>query len=281
MKKQLLQASVLLIGLAAGRFLTHRAMAAPQSTATPGDQTVLLDRLQDLVSQLRQQRQDYYRQKALDETETQEARQNRERLQAQLEDVRKQEADLDRQLEDYRAQVQGLEAQLERSATMHGAVDREIATFVSEQQSQIEAGIPYKQAERIARLRAPLADANESVPAFVASRLGHLWSYAREELRLAGSSETYTERAVIEDGVLPYARYFRVGQLILGYVTEDGRQAAIWLSSPPGRRWQSLSDPGQVASIRDAVEILNRQQAPRFVSLPIDMNPSPSENAEP
>jgi len=281
MKKQLLQVCVLLIGLAAGGFLTHRAMGAPQSAPPPGGQTVLLARLQDLVSQLRQQRQAYYRQKALDEAEVQKAQQNRDLLQSQLNDLRTQEADLDRQLEDYREQAQTLVGQLEHKATVRSAVDQEIMTFVSEQRSQIEQGIPYQQPERSARLRAGLADANESVPASGARRLGHLWSYAQEELRLAGSSETYTERAMIEDGILPYARYFRVGQLILGYVTEDGRQAAIWLSSPPGRRWQSLSNPGQVASIREAVEILDRQQAPRFVSLPIDAAPSPSETAEP
>ena len=281
MKKQLLQASVLLIGLAAGGFLTHRAMAAPQSAAPPGDHTVLLDRLQGLVSQLRQQRQAYYRQKALDEAETQKAQQNRDLLQSQLDDLRKQEADLERQLEDYRAQVQTLEAQLEQKAGVRNAVEQEIAAFVPEQQSQIKKGIPYKRQERIARLQAGLADANESAPPSVGGRLGHLWSYAQEELRLAGSSETYTERASIGDNTLPYARYFRVGQLILGYVTEDGHQAAIWRSSPQGGQWQSISEPKQIASLRDAVEILDRQQAPRFVSLPIETDSSHSETAEP
>ena len=271
----------MLIGLVAGRLLTHRATAASHSVASLDGQTHLLAQLQGLVSQLRQQRQDYYRQKALDEAQTQETREHRDLLQARVEDVREQEADLDRQLEDYRSQVQTLEAPLKQTATLRDAVAREIAAFVPEQRSRIEEGISYKRQERITRLQAGAADANESTLPSVAGPLGHLWSYAQEELRLAGSSETYTERASVGDGARPYARYFRVGQLILGYVTEDGRQAALWLSSPPGGRWQSISERRQVAQIRDAVEILDRQQAPRFVSLPIATNTSPSDTAGP
>ena len=281
MKRRLLQASVILIGLVAGGLLTHEATAASQSVANPDRQTDLLERLQGLVTQLRQRRQDYYRQKTLDEAEMQEARENRALLQARVEDLRAQEADLDRQLEDYHSQVQTLEAQLQQKATLHDAAAREIAAFVPKQRSRIEEGISYKRQERITRLQAGAADANESTLPSVAGPLGHLWSYAQEELRLAGSSETYTARASVGEGARPYARYFRVGQLILGYVTEDGRQAALWLSSPPGGRWQSISERRQVAQIRDAVEILDRQQAPRFVSLPIDMSPSRSETAEP
>ena len=32
---------------------------------------------------------------------------------------------------------------------------------------------------------------------------------------------------------------------------------------------QAISDPKQLAQLRDAVEVLDRRQAPRFVSLPI------------
>ncbi len=281
MRKRLFLASVLFVGLLAGGLLTHRAMATSQAVATSDGQTSLLETLQGLVTQLRQRRQDYYRQKALNETEMHTARENRAFLQTQVEDLREQEADLDRQLEESRSQVQTLEVQLKQKATLQNVVSREIMTFASEQQTQIAEGIPYKQSERIARLQAGVADVNESALTSVANQLGHLWSYAQEELRLAGSSETYTERAPVGEDALPYARYFRVGQLILGYVTEDGHQAAIWLSSPQGGRWQTISDPGQVAQIRNAVEILDRQQAPRFVSLPIATNASHLDTAEP
>jgi Protein of unknown function (DUF3450) len=281
MKKRLLLASVLFVGLFDGGFLTRRAMAASQPATVSDSQTDLLEKLQGLVTHLRQRRQDYYRQRALDETEMQTARENRTLLQTQLDNVRKQEADLDRQLEAHHAQIQTLEAQLKQKAAVQHVVAREIMTFASEQKSQVAEGIPYKRSERIARLPAGVADANESARTSVAGQLGHLWSYTQEELRLAGSPETYTDRASVGQGTLPYARYFRVGQLILGYITEDGRHAAIWLSSPQGERWQSISDPGQVAQIRNAVEILDRQQAPLFVSLPIDISPSRSETAEP
>ena len=281
MKKRLLLTSMLLIGLVAGGLLTPPSGAATPAGTESGRQTELLEQLQGLVRQLRQRRQEYYEQKTRDEAAIQKAQENRTLLRTQLEEVRKQEADLDRQLEAYRAQVQALEAKLAPKAALENAVDREIAAFVPEQQSQIEAGIPYRQAARIARLHAGQADANEPTAASATGRLAHLWSYAQEELRLAAASETYTERAAVEDGVLPYARYFRIGQLTLGYVTEDGRQAAIWLSPSGGGRWQPLSEPGQVASLRDTVEILDRQQAPRFVSLPMDPGLAHSDAVEP
>jgi hypothetical protein len=101
--------------------------------------------------------------------------------------------------------------------------------------------------------------------------LGHVWNYAQEEFRLSRSPETYTDRAPAKDGSTPYARYFRVGQLILGYVTEDGRQTAIWSSLLDNKGWQVITDQKQSSQIRSAVEILDRRQAPKLVILPITL----------
>jgi len=225
--------------------------------------------LQDLVSRLRAQRQDYYRQKAQDDAEIQQAQDNAQLLKTQLDELHKQEAPLDEQIRKYQSEIQTLDSQLALKADMRRAVEQKTAAFIAQQATRIEDGIPYRQQERLARLRAGSADANEATSLSAAGQLGHLWSYAQEELRLAGSSETYSNRASVGDDVTPYARYFRVGQLMLGYVTEDGQQTALWLPSLPGGQWQQIPDPGQAAQVRDAVEILDRRQAPGFVSLPI------------
>jgi hypothetical protein len=265
MGKRLWHLSVLLAALVIA------GVVAQQAVAAEGGTTRLMGRLQTLVRQLRELRQDYYKEKVRDEGEIEAARRDGELLRSQLEALREQEALLDAELGDYRSQVRALEAELATKAAVREVVEREVGAFVSAQVRQIEAGIPYRQEQRVARARAAL-DPNEVGTLSVGGRLGHLWSYAQEELRLAGSSETYTGRAVAEEDVVPYARYFRVGQLLVGYVTEDGRRAAVWVDGPEGGRWQRISDARPLGPLRDAAEILDRRQAPRFVSLPIVLN---------
>ena len=64
-----------------------------------------------------------------------------------------------------------------------------------------------------------------------------------------------------------------MGQKILGYITEDGKQSAIWLSWPNRKDWLFITDTKQSAQIRSAVEILDRRQGPRLVTLPIVLWP--------
>ena len=261
MGKRRRYARVLLIGLLAGGLGVARGVAVPQDLETAAPATGhadVLRPLQDALSELRTLRQDYYQQKAADEAKLQQARENRDLLKAQVEDLQNQQAELDRQLREVREQVQSLQAQREQWEVVHEAVEHQISPFVAQERLVLATTSPYHRQERLARLQAEAT-----------GMLGTLWSYAQEELRLAASSETYTERAAVADVTQPYARYFRVGQMILGYVTEDGRQAAIWLPSTEGGRWQTLDDPKQIASLRSAIEILDRQQAPRFVPLPI------------
>ncbi len=254
--------------LASGLGFACVSAATPDSAAiAPATQPPdLLRPLQGLLNQLRTLRQDYYRQKAADEVELRQARENRDLLRTQVEDLRKQETELDRQLAEAREQVQSLEAQREQWRDIQDAVDRQVAPFVVRQRSALTAVPPYHRQERLARLHSGTIDGNEPG---VGDTLDPIWSYAQEELRLAASSETYTERAPAGDDAKPYARYFRVGQTILGYVTEDGRQAAIWLPLAESGQWQTLDAPKQIASLRSAIEILDRQQAPRLVPLPI------------
>lgn len=269
MTRRRLQLAMLLVGLVAVCLLTHPTAAAAQATTAPENQTNLLDTLQDLVDQLRDQRQDYYLKKAEDDAEIQQLQANAALLKTQLDELRRQEAQLDEQIKAYQSEIPTLLTPLASKKQMRRAVAQGTAAFVAQQTTRIEKGIPYKQIERLARLQAALADANEAISPSAADQLGHLWSYAQDELRLAGSSETYSDRASVEKDVTPYARYFRIGQSMLGYVTEDGQQTALWLSTLQGGQWQSILDPGQAAQVHNAVEILDRRQAPGLVSLPI------------
>lgn len=273
MARRWLQLSAWFVGVVLSCLLAYQAVAAPAPASTSESQTDLLETLQDLVSRLRTQRQEYYQQKAQDDARIQEAQENVRLLRAQVTELREQEADLDAEIRQYRTEVETLTIQGIQRTQARRAIASTYATFATQQEDEIEKGIPYKQSERIARLGTASADVNEADSRSAAEQLGHLWSYGQEEFRLADSSETYSDRAVVEEGLTPYARYFRVGQWMLGYVTEDGERMALWLPRFSGGTWQPVLDSDQMAQVRDAVEILDRRQAPRLVALPIATGP--------
>lgn len=242
----------------------------PNRAEVGSSQTHELSRtLADLIRQLREIRSDYYLRKAKDEAELKRARRNSETLRTDLDELRKQEADLDQQIQQYESEVDDLRERLLVRSALHKVIREQIQPFYLGQSSAIENGAPYKQQDRIARLKTACQEGSDANSVSVADQLGRVWSYAQEELRLARSSETYTARVASKDGAAPHARYFRVGQLILGYVTEDGQQTGIWSALSDRRGWSLISDPKQTNQVRDAIEILDRRQAPRFLMLPV------------
>ena len=265
---------VFYLGLMVSIAFTGQAFAAPAAEdpnkpQQTNRQKELSQQLEDLIRQLRQERSSYYVHKARLEAQTEKARENRKILQTELKDLRKQHDESDQQLRKYEAEVKNFKEQLVLKESIENGLTDRIRPFLENQKAAIENGIPYKQQERIARLEAAVGDANAPDFVSVSDQLGHIWNYAQEELRLARSSETYTARAKTDDESSPYARFFRVGQKILGYITEDGQQAAIWSSLQKSKPWMSVTDKKQSAQIRNAVEILDRRQGPRLVTLPI------------
>ena len=255
-------------------------IAAPQVTdpnkpQQANKQKELSERLEELIRQLRQERSAYYVQKAQYEAKIEKARENHRILREELEELRRQEAESDQQLRKYEAEVEDLQEQLDPRASLKNILAEQIQPFLVSQRAAIENGIPYKKKERIARLESAVGDANVPSSISASDQLGHVWNYAQEELRLARSSETYTARAKTQDDSSPYARFFRVGQKILGYVTEDGRLAAMWSSLK--NDWLFVTDTKQANQIRSAVEILDRRQGPKLVTLPIALESKHSD----
>jgi hypothetical protein len=265
---------ILCLGLLVSMVFTGRSFAAPTAEdpnklQQANRQKELSEQLENLIRQLRQQRSAYYVQKTRLETQTEKARENRKILQAELDELRKQHEESDQQLRKYEAEVGNLKEQLVLKESLENVVADRIRPFMENQKAAIVNGIPYKQQERIARLEAAVGDTNAPDSVSASDQMGHIWNYTQEELRLARSSETYTARAKTDDESSPYARFFRVGQKILGYITEDGRQAAIWSSLQDDKKWMPIDDTKQSAQIRSAVEILDRRQGPRLVTLPV------------
>jgi hypothetical protein len=271
--------SFLILVVVAGRMFAVSNVAEPNKPQETNRQKELSERLEELIRRLRQERSAYYVQKAQYEAKIERVRQNRKVLQDELNELRRQEAEADRQLRTYEAEVEDLKEQLVSRATLEDVLKEQIQPFLVDQRAAIEEGIPYKQKERIARLEAAIGDAN--APSLsVADQLGYIWNYAQEELRLARSSETYSARAKTQDESSPYARFFRIGQKILGYITEDGRLAAMWSWLPHDKDWLFITDTKQAGQIRDAVEILDRRQGPKLVILPIAIESTHSDEGD-
>lgn len=242
----------------------------PNNNGVKGLEVQELSRnLEDLIRQLRQVRSDYYLRKARDEAELDRARQNARILQSDLDDLLKQETDLDEQIQQHLSESSGLEKQLVEKSEIQQAIRLQIQPFCSAQKTAIEDGPPYKRQERIARLQTACEDGNDANAVSAADKLGRVWSYAEDELRLGRSSETYSGRIRMDDVTSPHVRYFRVGQLILGYVTEDGKEAGMWSALSGQKGWLYISDRKQGNQVRDAVEILDRRKGPSLLTLPV------------
>lgn len=274
-RKGYIQLLILFLILLVLIVLTNQILADSLSTDSnisqdTDKQAKLTQHLQDLISRLRQERSAYYIQKAQHDVQIQKARKNLKILQDELDDLHRQEAELNQQLRKYKTEVEDTKEQLVLRNNLQNVIRQQIQPFILGQRATIENGIPYKLKERIARLEAVSNVLTDPNLVSVSDQLGHVWNYAQEEFRLSRSPETYTSRAPAKDDSTPYARYFRVGQLILGYVTEDGRQTAIW-SSLDNKGWQVITDQKQSSQIRSAVEILDRRQAPKLVVLPITL----------
>jgi uncharacterized protein YlxW (UPF0749 family) len=278
---------LLVFGALIRQTMAASGVADPNNPRETDTQRELSQRLEDLIRQLRQERSAYYLQKAQYEGRMEKARENHKILQDELEDLSRQEAETDQQNRRYEAEVEDLKKELVSRASLEAAIRKHIEPFIVNQRMAIGNGIPYKQQERIARLEAARGDPSlvrgQAPPGkagikassrdSATDRLGHVWNYGQEELRLARSSETYTARAKTVDESSPHARFFRVGRKILGYITEDGRQSAMWLSLPDHQDWLFITDASQSAHIRSAVEILDRRQGPRLVTLPVALWP--------
>jgi len=266
---------LLMVCASAGPASVTEQPTDPNASDAETPQTERLSQdLEDLIRQLRELRSDYYLKKTKDDAEAEKARRNREILQGDAEELRKQEGDLDEQIQRYKSELDDLRNQLVLRAVLRDVLRRQVEPFHSSQRAAIESGIPYRLQERLGRLETACRDSNDANSVSVGGQLGRFWSYAQEELRLGRSSETYTGRVTSGDGASPQARYFRVGQLVLGYVTEDGLQTGMWSSLPVGRGWSLISDAKQAGQVRDAVEILDRRQGPKLLRLPIAIQPA-------
>ena len=94
------------------------------------------------------------------------------------------------------------------------------------------------------------------------------WLFARRELDIARTAETFTDEVALDDDVVIHARLFRVGGLVLGYSEERGVRSGLW--SLAQTRWRHDLSEAERAAVERSIAILERREAPDLVSLPVD-----------
>jgi hypothetical protein len=239
--------------------------AAPQETPAPGSpEAKRSDELQALLRKLRETRQAYYARRSARDGELDAARQPVRRLETEIAELKARGEETDRSLADLKAELATLAAEEKAAAAARAALVPELESVVAAAAKAVEGGIDYRKADRLARLGAK-AESSAAV------RVGRLWGFVQEELRIARSGEAYTAEIPLEGGRVKPARVFRVGHLLLGYVTEDGLEAGRWTSSG----WRKAPGPDVERALRGAVEMLDRRRPPSLLRLPASTEAGP------
>ncbi|MDD5135490.1 MAG: DUF3450 family protein [Phycisphaerae bacterium] len=243
--------------------------SASSASADPNLQYEPTKELWALVSTLRQLQTDYYEKQALHKDKIQQIRDISQKLQADVEEIKSRENQIDKNLSEIQSDIQNLQIENEKNKSTESSALKTLEQFAAEQTEKIKDGIPYRKSDRLSRLNGISVAGQSSQGASVTEIFGRIWNFSQEELRIARSGETFTDQVDMGKGRLQYARLFRVGHQFLGYVTEQDGQTGIWTE---GAGWEKAKGP-IADSVKEAIEILDGTNVPKYVQLPIKMGP--------
>ena len=245
--------------------------AADDRPSTPPaakqDDAALFAELQELVRTLHAERRAYYERQRERAPRIEAARKATEELEAEVAELRLQEAEIDTELSALRAENDALLASSESAERERDALTANLERAEAGGTRHVEAGIPYRGVERRRRLSPSAADGGDESTT-IAARLLRYWLFARRELDIARTAETFTDEVALDDDVVIHARLFRVGGLVLGYSEERGVRSGLW--SLAQTRWRHDLSEAERAAVERSIAILERREAPDLVSLPVD-----------
>ncbi len=140
----------------------------------------------------------------------------------------------------------------------------------------VEADIPFRHDERIARLdgiESALADPSVTEE----KRMEQLLSVWRTELDYGSSMDSWRGQ-LTQDNHQSDVQFLRMGRIGFYYLTPDDEQGGVWKNDD--RQWHSL-DSAQRTAVSRGIRIANDQRAPELLSLPlsIELDDAPSEAA--
>jgi len=249
------------------------AISQPQQSPVLSElkqQTESTEQLWSLVRSLRKLRADYYENQGRHADKMQELRDTSAKLKAEVEELRRRENRIDKSLSEIESDIRKLRFENKENKLTELSTAQKLKQFISRQTEEIEKGIPYRKNDRLTRLKGSTqAEEPPSQEPIVTDLFGRVWNFSQEEMRIARSGETFTGLVEVGENRMQYARVFRVGHQVLGYLTEQDDQAGIWMD---GIGWEKVTKD-KAQSVREAVMILDRKRVPKYVQLPVKTEP--------
>ncbi len=173
---------------------------------------VLMNELQNTVTTLRKERQDYYSRKQEKDMEIQDLRIQIQTLRVTHEDLISETEDIENEM----GTLGGKEEKLKTAIAGYKEKEEELSNYVLSHvrllRGQVNNGIPFQLEERTAKLDAISNGISTQNPMDIAEACNQLWSFCKDELRLAVTSEIYRDNIRLEDGREPHAEFVRVGE---------------------------------------------------------------------
>ena len=264
--------SILLIWISCSTLLVAAPLDPNQADyASLSPEAKLLDELHSIVQTLREERMAYYEKQRQLESHIQQKQNDLVALENKVAQLRTSEEQADQDLQRIEQDIQQLELELRSKKARQEQIQKTMDNWIVQGRKAVDEGVPFRQKERRERLISVAPEQSENASITAADTLGRIWNFFQEEMRLARSGETFTEQIDIAKNRLKYAQLFRVGHQILGYLTEDGRETGLWLEQNGRKQWQHALAEEDANTALTAVEILDRQQQPKLISLPVSI----------
>lgn len=253
---------------------------AAHSQDTPA---ALAEKLKDLTSQLRMQREQQARERRLTES-------RREILLEEIETLRKQEAQLTAKRDALEETSEELEKSLEELDTKAEALDQtriEAEKLLGEKTAalvnHVVSGLPIDIEGR--RDTVQNMSAGLETPADEMKLLWHLYvqEYRRaseieltspspeggEPSKAAPPTAALTHTIELEGGAMLRGRVLRIGCIGAVFLSDEGNIAAMLVRTEKGCAWRRLSERADIDELRRAFEIASGRRAPEIVNIPL------------
>lgn len=224
------------------------------------DPAALAKELETVLARLREVRSAAYARERARADEIERAKLPVKHLEKELTALTARKADTERELAEVRAEVAGLHAEEKSCAAAEASLKAALDPAVANAAARVEKGVPYRREDRSARLAAAKDPARTT-----SDRLASYWTHLLEELRIARSGEAYNAEVEVDPNRVKPARLFRVGHLVLGFLTEDGLESGLWR----GGRWATCKKEEQ-ERVRAAIDMLDRRRGPELLPLPVE-----------
>ncbi|MCM2971136.1 DUF3450 domain-containing protein [Larsenimonas suaedae] len=177
---------------------------------------------------------------------------------------------LERQVNDQSQRIKSQTRALEQAGSLKQALPSELEAMVSRLRALVEADLPFRRDDRLARidsLETMLGQSDMSA----SDKLKRILSVWRAEIGYGDGLDTWRGALSLDekaDSEAPaQVQFVRIGRVGYYYLSLDGKRGAVWREGA----WQPL-EHDQVVTLRHAVKMAHDQQAPELLTLPLSLD---------